>query len=231
MTPDKVKEINAARIAANNRDKADEYAAEQALIDNDWAAAANAFVEAHSGAAAIRADTVFVCIEANLHLVLTTAKQMNLMPSVGALETAWMRCKDQLCGALEDKLTSAEKDKIVAGYLCQRKGLDPRLPVAQLRKNWTKEEWHLAYEACGPKFRKRAIENDYIPKLTGLRVAPQVFRPQFAEVPVVPECVRGLSFSDLKSMSASKQKSLMSVPGAKAAMQDIINRHLAGLKT
>jgi len=230
MTPDKVKELNAARIAANNRDKADEYAAEQALTDNLWAAAVNSFVEKHSGSAAIRADSVFVCKEANLHVVLETAKKMNLMPSIGALETAWMHCKDQLCGGLEDKLTEAEKDKIVAGYLCQRKGLDSRLPLAQLRKHWTKEEWNLAFEACGPKFRKRAIENDYVPKLTGLRVAPQVFRPQFPEVPVVPECVRDLTFDRLVKMPASEQQNLMRVPGAKEHMQTVIDKHHRGYK-
>lgn len=232
LSEKEIVEINKERLQAGHRKRAEEFASEKALEDVDWQAAVNAFVQKHSGATAIRADSLLVSREANVHLIKTTAQQMNLRPSVAALETAWATCKERLCDKLEDRLSQDDKDQIVKNYLCRRRGLDSTLPWSKLKKHFTEEDWNLAVVACGPQFRQLAVERDYKPKLTGERIAPQVFRPSFAESPVCSsEEVRKLSYNDLISMKPERQMRLMKIPYAKEWMQQVIDRHQAGLKT
>ena len=232
LSEKEIVEINKERLRAGHRERAEEFAAETALEDVDWQSAVNAFVQKHSGASAIRADSLLVCREANVHLIKTTAQQMNLRPSVEALELAWAECKERLCDKLEDRLSQDDKDQIVINYLCRRRGLDSTLPWSKLKKNFTAEDWDSAVVACGPQFRQLAVEKDYKPRLTGERIAPQVFKPSFAETPVCgSEEVRKLSYNDLISMKPERQMRLMKIPYAKEWMQGVIDRHRAGLKT
>src|ERR1700727_151123 len=232
LSEKEIVETNKQRLQEGHRERAEEFASEKALEDVDWQAAVNAFVQKHSGATAIRADSLLVCKEANVHLIMMTAKELNLRPSVAALETAWATCKERLCDKLEDRLSQGDKDQIVINYLCRRRGLDSTLPWSKLKRNFTAEDWDSAVVACQPQFRRLAIEKDYKPRLTGERIAPQVFKPSFAESPVcTSEEVRRLSYNDLISMKPERQMRLMKIPYAKEWMQGVIDRHRAGLKT
>jgi hypothetical protein len=232
LSDKEIVEINKERLQAGHRERAEEFAAQKALEDADWQSAINAFVQKHSGATAIRNDSLLVCKDANVHLILVTAKALNLRPSVAALETAWLECKDKLCDKLEDRLGQDDKDRIVTNYLCRRRGLDSALPWSKLKKHFTQEDWDTAVVECGPQFRQLAVEKDYKPRLTGERIAPQVFKPSFAESPVCnSEEVRKLSYNDLITMKPERQMRLMKIPYAKEWFQGLIDRHHAGLKT
>jgi hypothetical protein len=230
LTKEEVKALNDKRIEQGHRDRAEDFAEEQVLEENDWQLALNAFVAKHSGASAIRADSLLVCKEANVHLILVTAKKLNLRPSVAALETAWESCKSELCDNLEDRLTDEEKDKIVAGYLCDRKGLNPLLSFSKLQKSWTETEWDAAYEACKPKFRLRAVEKNYKPRLDGERILPQIKRPDFPPATVIPDQVKDLTYKQLIEMKPDQQSRLMRIPGAKEHMDRVIDKYRKGSK-
>ena len=232
LSEQEIVEINKQRLQQGHRERAEEFASEKALEDVDWQSAVNAFVQKHSGPSAIRNDSLLVCKEANIHLILMTAKDLNLRPSVEALEAGWLECKERLCDKLEDRLSQDDKDQIVKNYLCRRRGLDSSLPWSKLKKNFTQEDWDSAVVACQPQFRQLAVERGYKAKLTGECIAPQVFKPSFAELPVcTSQEVRNLSYDDLISMKPERQKRLMKIPFAKEWFQQLIDRHHAGLKT
>jgi hypothetical protein len=243
-TLEEIKALNAERLAEGARDRAEDFATQQAIDDNNWLVYLNEFILAHTGRAGIERDSLFESKESNTHVLLMIAKEMGLRPSLSALEQAWTE------GITTGKLLPVpglpqeDKDVIVKKYLIEKYKLGPRnkstaseserrpLDETLSQLKLTDEEWKAAWAAaevaCAPAFRRAAASRDVKPVTTGSRIVPQVFKPELPSVTIIPECVRHLTYLDLMTMKSDEQLRMMRVPGAKEYMQEIINKHRRG---
>jgi len=240
LTDAQVDEINKQRIAANNRRKAQEFAAEIAQEDGQWAIAVNQFVTQRSTADAINSDQVRVrWNEANLHVLISKAKQAGFRPSVESLDTIFAQEQASLCAHLEEELSQDDKNKIIARYLVQQKKLAPRYlrdnrgqtiedtPEAMLeRAGFTEEEWNAA--ANSPRvqesFRRNALTKGYS-RLTDLSVshiAPQQSKLPTLETIQLPDYILALTRNDLIQAKPEQLKKWNAIPGAKERFAEVL---------
>jgi hypothetical protein len=249
MDNEQVKEVNRERIDANNKQKALDYLEEVKAQDELWRLAANEFVLAHSGGAAIRTDSLFVCKEANLNVLESAARNtLSLRPSREALETAWEYCKRQgnLCAQLEDSLTAAEKDVIVKRTIAGMLGVAPKylgnVRTGDTREQtldealvgrYTAEDYKAVEAASGEAFRRAAIlKMRTTPQYEGKQSLYPAQRPPkpTLDTKPVPDFIKALTYKEIMGANSETLTRWYKYPGAKEEVNNILRRHRRGEK-
>jgi hypothetical protein len=246
LTDAQVDEINKQRIAANNRRKAQEFAAEIAQEDAEWTVAVNQFIAARSTSEAINNDQVKIrWNEANIHTIVSKAKQLGLRPSVGSLDFIFGQEQASLCAHLEDELTEEEKSKIITRHLVQQKKLAPRYlrdnrgqtipdsPEDMLeRAGYTQEEWDAAasHPRVQESFRRNALTKGYS-RLTDLSISH--IAPQRAKLPTLdtnqlPPHILAITKNDLFNANSEQLKKWYQVEGAREYFAEVLARWRRG---
>jgi hypothetical protein len=240
LTDSQVEELNKRRLLADKRRRVEEFATGQAQEDAQWTIAVNKFITAHSTSEAINTDQVKVrWNHANIHVLVSKAKEAGLRPSVQSLDTVFAESQANLCAHLEDELTQDEKNKIITRYLVQQKRLAPRYlrdnrgqtiedtSEAMLeRAGYTPEEWSEA--ANSPEvlesFRRNALTRSYS-RLTDLsvsHVAPQQRKMPTLPTNQLPDYILSITRSDLMQAKPEQLKMWNSVPGAKERFAEVL---------
>jgi len=240
LTDSQVEELNKRRLLADKRRRVEEFATGQAQEDAQWTIAVNKFITAHSTSEAINTDQVKVrWNHANIHVLVSKAKEAGLRPSVQSLDTVFAESQANLCAHLEDELTQDEKNKIITRYLVEQKRLAPRYlrdnrgqtiedtSEAMLeRAGYTPEEWSEA--ANSPEvlesFRRNALTRSYS-RLTDLsvsHVAPQQRKMPTLPTNQLPDYILSITRSDLMHAKPEQLKMWNSVPGAKERFAEVL---------
>jgi hypothetical protein len=240
LTDSQVEELNKRRLLADKRRRVEEFATGQAQEDAQWTIAVNKFITAHSTSEAINTDQVKVrWNHANIHVLVSKAKEAGLRPSVQSLDTVFAESQANLCAHLEDELTQDEKNKIITRYLVEQKRLAPRYlrdnrgqtiedtSEAMLeRAGYTPEEWSEA--ANSPEvlesFRRNALTRSYS-RLTDLsvsHVAPQQRKMPTLPTNQLPDYILSITRSDLMQAKPEQLKMWNSVPGAKERFAEVL---------
>jgi hypothetical protein len=249
LTDGQIAELDKRRLAADKRRRAEEFAAELAQEDAAWTIAVNAFITARSTSEAINTDRVKIRWNAaNIHLLISAAKQAGLRPSLESLDTVFNLQQENLCAHLEEELSQEEKNKIITRFLVQQKRLAPRYlrdnrgqtiedtPEDMLeRAGYTKEEW--AEAANSPQiqesFRRNALTKGYS-RLTDLsvsHVAPQRRKLPTLETTQLPDYILSLTRNDLMQARPEQLKIWNAIPGAKERFAEVLAAWRRGERT
>jgi hypothetical protein len=249
LTDTQIEELNKRRIASEKRRRAEQFAAELAQEDAQWTIAVNAFITAHSTSEAINTDQVKVrWNHANIHVLVSAAKQAGLRPSVESLNTIFAQKQENLCAHLEEELSQEEKNKIITRYLVQQKKLAPRYlrdsrgmtiedtPEDMLeRAGFTEEEWSAAANSpqVQESFRRNALTKGYS-RLTDLsvsHVAPQRRKLPTLETTQLPDYILALTRNDLMQARPEQLKIWNAIPGAKERFAEVLAAWRRGERT